>query len=49
MHLSQKQINELKAGTSLAIEVPAEKGMIKFIHVGSYIKDLEGRRKSVKN
>ncbi len=49
MHFSQKQINELNLGTSLATEIIAQKGMRKFIHVGSYLKDSEGRHKSVRN
>lgn len=49
MHLSQKQVNELNVGTCLATEIIAEQGMRKFIHVCSYMKDLEGRVKSVKN
>ncbi len=49
MHFSQKQINELNVGTSLATEIIAQKGMRKFIHICSYIKDLEGGHKSVRN
>ena len=49
MHFSQKQINELNVGTPLATEIIAQKGMRKFIHVGSYLKDSEGRHKSVRN
>ena len=49
MHLSKKQVNELNVGTSLATEIIAEKRKRKFIHVCSYMKDLEGRHKSARN
>ncbi len=47
MFLSEKQVNELKVGTSLALELEAEKGKRKFVHVNSYLKDTEGRHRSV--